>query len=255
MNKLSLPGVTVCAAASVNLPATLAALQACLDQIDFAECLLFTDKPDLSVPPQVRVVPIPRLRSAADYSALILRDLAEHVRTDHCLVVQWDGFVLDSAQWDPSFLEFDYIGARWPQFDDGHDVGNGGFSLRSRKLLEACRDSAFQPSHPEDIAIGRLNRSSLEQRHNIRFASGAVADLFAFERSVGAGPTFGFHGIFNMIPALGADRFWEIYRSLDEPGSAFVDYRLLVTQLSHGQHAWRRRLKMTFDWLKGARPA
>ena len=86
----------------------------------------------------VRVVRIGRLKSASEYSFFVLKALHEYVETQHCLLVQWDGFVTNANAWRPDFLAFDYIGAPWPQFSDGRNVGNGGFSLRSRKLLKAC---------------------------------------------------------------------------------------------------------------------
>jgi hypothetical protein len=244
--RLALPEVTLCAATSVNLAATVSALRRCLEQVDFADCLLLTDA---SVAPGsgIRTIPIPRLSSGRRYSEFVLTHLADFIETPHCLVVQWDGFVLDADQWDPSFLGFDYIGAPWPQFNDGRDVGNGGFSLRSRRLLEACRHPTFRIGHPEDVAIGRTNRTMLEERHGIRFASRDVADRFAFERTGPAESTFGFHGVFNMIPALGADAFWELYESLDEKSSALLDYRLLMSQLRRGQSPRARQLKLTRD--------
>ena len=47
--------------------------------------------------------------------------------------------MLDGAAWRPEFLDYDYIGAVWPHVLDKYNVGNGGFSLRSKALLEACR--------------------------------------------------------------------------------------------------------------------
>ena len=250
MARLELPEVTLCAATSVNIASTVAALQASMDRVDFGEVLLFTDLEPRNLPEGIRVVPIPRLESGPAYSEFLLGGLGDYVRTSHCLVIQWDGFVLDAANWDPEFLDFDYIGAPWPQFTDGHDVGNGGFSLRSRRLLEACRDRRFVASHPEDLAICRLNRPLLELEHGLRFAARATAQRFAFERTPATRPTFGFHGVFNMISAVGPERFWEIYRSLDDPSTAFVDYWPLMRQLGRGPHALRRRLLLTLDRLR-----
>jgi hypothetical protein len=247
---LALPSVTLCAATSVNVPATIAALRRCLDQVAFGDCLLFTDAEGVEAP-GMTIVPIPRMGSAKAYSDFMLRGLASHVRTTHCLVIQWDGFVLDAERWEPAFLDLDYIGAPWPQFGDGHDVGNGGFSLRSRKLLDACRDPDFRPGHPEDLAICRDNRALLETRHGIRFADTIIAERFAFERTSPATPTFGFHGVFNMVTALGADRFWALYLSLDDPRTVLVDYWLVMRQLGSGRHALRRRLRLTLDRLSG----
>ncbi|HET6535453.1 MAG TPA: DUF5672 family protein [Sphingomicrobium sp.] len=250
MPLLDLPSVTLCAATSVNVEATMAAIKASTDQVRFGDVVLFTDSRPQQSPGGVRVVQIAPLRSGADYSNFLLRELAGHIRTDHCLIIQWDGFVLDAEQWDPAFLEYDYIGAPWPQFDDGHDVGNGGFSLRSRRLLEACRCRGFICSHPEDVAIGRLNRDFLERECDILFANREMAARFACERSAPTGPTFGFHGVFNMIPLLGADKFWRIYRGLDERSSVFHDYRLLMRQLGTGRDAARRRLQLALDLLR-----
>ena len=250
MPRLRLPQVTLCAAASVNVQATLWALQHCLDRIDFSECLLFTDAKVTTADPRIRTVPRPGLSSASAYSEFILTRLADFISSSHCLIVQWDGFVIDTACWDRAFLDFDYVGARWPQFHDGHDVGNGGFSLRSRRLLEACTGPDFHPSHPEDVAICRINRDWLESNSAIRFADAATADRFAFERSGPIGPTFGFHGVFNMLPVLGAERFWEIYRSLDDRSTAWADYRLLMKQLGSGEDATRRQVRLSIDRLK-----
>ena len=247
MSRLKLPTVTLCAVSSVNLAPTIGALRACLDQAGFAECLLFTDAEDVTADSAIRTVPIAPLNSSRDYSKFVLRELADHIRTEHCLIVQWDGFILDARQWTSDFLEYDYIGAVWPQFGDGHDVGNGGFSLRSRRLLQACRDPAFREGHPEDVAICRTNRGLLEAGHGIRFADRSIAERFSFERTVPSGPTFGFHGIFNMSDVLGPDRFWQIYSGLDDRRTAFTDYGLLMRQLGGGPDSMARRARLTWD--------
>jgi hypothetical protein len=253
MTVLKLPTVTLCAAASVNVRATVAALSASLDQVEFAQCLLFTHQPVFPIDQRIRVIPIERLESSRAYSDFLLRGLVDHIETEHCLVVQWDGFVIDARQWDPGFLHYDYIGAPWPQFRDGHDVGNGGFSLRSRRLLEVCRDARFRGGHPEDVAICRVNRPFLESVHGLSFANRRAAELFSFERTTPDGSTFGFHGIFNMIPVLGPDRFWQIYRELDDRRTAYNDYRTLMHQLGAGRDVIARRTRLTMDLLFGLR--
>ena len=192
--RLSLPQVTVCAVSSVNVAATLRALEVCVEQIAFADCLLLTDATVQPSHAEIRIVPIAPLASSAAYSDFLLHHLGDHVETSHCLIVQWDGHVLDARRWRPEFLEYDYIGASWPQFDDGHDVGNGGFSLRSRRLIEACLAPEFQPTHPEDLAIGRTNRGWLEEQ-GLRFAPRELADRFAAERGGELATSFGYHGV------------------------------------------------------------
>ena len=245
--RLELPQVTVCAATSVNVKATMRALEACLAQVDFAACKLFTDAP--AEHPDISVVPIPRLNSAAAYSDFMLSQLVDHVETSHCLVVQWDGHVIDAKRWRPEFLDYDYIGASWPQFNDDHDVGNGGFSLRSRRLMEACREGQFQPFHPEDIAIGRANRSWLEER-GMRFAPRALADLFATERSGVLEDSFGYHGVWNMPRALGVEAFWRIYCDLDDRATVRHDFVSILKDVGQGLGGSWRAARMIFDRLK-----
>lgn len=193
---VSLTSVTLCAVDCVTPHLAGAALDRCLQQCDFGEALLLSDQ---SAPTQARWTSITPLRSIGDYNAFMLRQLVEHVRTPYVLVVQWDGFVTDANAWRPEFLHYDYIGARWPWHPAGSDMGNGGFSLRSMRLLETMASPGFQSgADPEDDLICRTNRPYLERAHSIRFAPTEVADRFAYERGEPQRPTFGFHGLFNL---------------------------------------------------------
>ena len=76
-------------------------------------------------------------------------------------------------------------------------VGNGGFSLRSHRLLEALQDPRITLIEAEDTTIGRSFRPLLEGEYGIRFATEALADRFSFEAAYPIGKPFGFHGLFN----------------------------------------------------------
>lgn len=242
----ALPQVTLCAASSVNVMATIRALEASLAQVDVAACKLFTDSPVKPDHPAISVVPITRITSSRAYSDFLLSQMVDYVDTSHCLVVQWDGHVIDGAQWRARFLDYDYIGATWPQFDDGYNVGNGGFSLRSRRLMEACRDPAFHPLHPEDVAIGRVNRGWLESR-GMRFAPRALADLFSTERTGDISASFGYHGAWHMLRVIGKDAFWALYRDLDDRSTIRHDFGAILYQIGKGRGGWRRALRMILD--------
>jgi hypothetical protein len=58
-------------------------------------------------------------------------------------------------------------------------VGNGGFSLRSRRFMEAC-SRIIKIMHPEDHHICRTYRKQLEAE-GMRFAPIEVAERFSFE--------------------------------------------------------------------------
>lgn len=246
--RLSLPQVTVCAVSSVNLAATIRSLEACLAQIAFAEAILFTDADVRPDHPDIKVEPVERLTSSAAYSDFVLTRIVDRVTTSHCLLVQWDGHVIDAKRWRSDFLDYDYVGASWPQFDDGRDVGNGGFSLRSKQLMEACRDPGFAMHHPEDLAIARTNRAWLEAR-GLRFAPRNVADLFAAERAGDPAASFGYHGVFLMPQVLGTEGFWHVYRTLDDRSSLQRDLADLQRSIKNGRHPIVRSLRMTGNWI------
>jgi tetratricopeptide (TPR) repeat protein len=190
----AIPRTTLCCVDCAYYDLAAYALRRTLQTCRFERALFFTDQA-LQVE-GVETIRIPSIRSAAEYSWFMLKELDRYISSDFVLVIQYDGFVLDSSRWTDAFLDYDYIGARW-QFDDGLNVGNGGFSLRSKRLLEALRDEeveADQPA-PEDMIICREYRPYLERRHGIRFAPESLADQFAFETTRPGGPTLGFHGV------------------------------------------------------------
>lgn len=201
---LSLPQVTL-ACVDTRLPRmALDAMMTCMNQVQFGEALLFTS-PDhglTDVPDTIRVIELDNVNSIEAYSRFLLKGMGPYLRTSHMLIVQWDGYVLDPGMWRDAYLDVDYIGAVWPQYDDGHRVGNGGFSLRSRKLLDALASDEIVAGHPEDACIARTWRTLLEQRWGIRFADEGLAHQFAFERDRQTPSSFGFHGLSNMALLL-----------------------------------------------------
>jgi tetratricopeptide (TPR) repeat protein len=194
------PGVTLCIIDTQAHDLATRALDICRAGRPFQEVLFISDRP---YPGEgARTVLTPSLSGRADYSRFVMKDLLAHIRTSHVLLIQWDGYITTPAAWTDAFLDYDYIGARWGHFHDAHNVGNGGFSLRSRRLLEALQDPDFNEFEPEDLKICRQYRPLLESRYGIRFAPPEVADQFAFETTYPKAPTFGFHGLFNMWQCL-----------------------------------------------------
>jgi len=182
---------------------------------NFGKALLLSDRPARG-PLDARVEwrPIRPLQTRNDYSRFLLHDLVDHVDTSHALCVQWDGFVLDGNAWNPAFLDYDYVGAVWPHFRDNRNVGNGGFSLRSKRLLKAAANLPYAGSEAEDVLICRTFRPMLEAL-GIRFAPPEVAQLFAYERAAPTGQEFGFHGSFNLLRYLSGKQATRLFQSLE----------------------------------------
>ena len=116
-----------------------------------------------------RVVRIDPLDSRDAYSQLMLKSLLPHIDTPHALVIQWDGYVVNARAWDPAFLDCDYIGAKWYWHGDGLRIGNGGFSLRSRRLLRALQDPRIELVDAEDATIGRTFPAAARARARYPF--------------------------------------------------------------------------------------
>ena len=216
---LHLPGVTLVCIDTANHALAVRALAQSCAGIRFSRALFLTDRvPDgVSVPDGLDVVSIAPIVSRDAYSNFVLKELLPFVDTDHVLLVQWDGYAVNPGAWDTAFLECDYLGAKWFWHMDAMRVGNGGFSLRSRRLLEALTDPRIELVEAEDTTICRTFRPLLEREHGIRFGSEALADKFAFEAAYPIGMPFGFHGLFN---------FWQVMPAAQLAG--------LVSQFSDG---------------------
>jgi hypothetical protein len=170
----------------------------------------------------VKIGPFRLDRSFNDQLNELTLDLVpKTVDTDFNLVVQADGYAVNAEAWTDLFFAYDYIGASWPNETAERAVGNGGFSMRSRKLYQAildlrrrysledltqkltqndiCEDKFVGHSIPEDNLICKIYRPTLEQQYGIRFAPVELADRFSIETNAGSawfGSSFGFHGHF-----------------------------------------------------------
>lgn len=197
------------------LPQTLEAIEKARQSIRFGDVLFVCDRPaEMPSGQGVRVAKVDALRSREDYSEVVQTQLADLVETSFVMIVQWDGYPTRPANWTDEFLDYDYIGAVWPQFSTDMAVGNGGFSLRSRKLLQACTDPRFKPGHPEDVVICHANRPLLEQ-YGIKFAPPELARRFSYERERKSEKALGFHGLFNMPDEMGIDNFLKFFARVD----------------------------------------
>ena len=182
------------------------AIDKCLSGTQFAKVVLITNLDRVSKKrADIEYVQAPPIKTTKDYSDLLLTGLDQYVEGSHVLVIQWDSFVIHPELWTSSFLTYDYIGAVWPHHPTTA-VGNGGFSLRSVKLLQAMKKPGFVKKHPEDYCICVDNKEFLKQQCDIRIAPTGVAEQFAVERAPWH-PAFGFHGFFNFAYALSDDEF------------------------------------------------
>ncbi len=210
--KRKLETVTLLGIDCVDLARLKQALEICQKEFEFAEVKILSSLPSVNKDKVIKIEPI---NSLEEYSHFVIFELAKYVDTPHVLIVQYDGFILNPQAWDDKYLDYDYIGAPWlvadwsvSNFDfpmkllGQYVVGNGGFSLRSKRLLTLTADLAqkgvLTRYSPEDVAIGVYYRALLEE-NNIKIAPVELAKKFSFESETKDNYAwtnqFGFHGL------------------------------------------------------------
>lgn len=203
--KLLLPEVTLVGADCIDFFRLGKAASICQGNILFGDVKLFTSR---LTKYNENVIEIPEFSNKADYSIFMMKELYKYITTPYIMVIQYDGFVLNPQAWNDEWLKYDYIGAPWEFYSDGMQVGNGGFSLRSKRLHDVLMlDDSIVPindkvikNKEEDHNICRLYRKYLENTHGIKFAPVEIARQFSIE-AWGVHPPgnkysgqFGFHG-------------------------------------------------------------
>lgn len=176
----------------------LRAIRESISRFDFSEVLIFSDNPNKW--PGFSIIQIPKIQNFYEYNNLVINQLYFYLKTDYFVLIQYDGYVLDQSRFSKDFFNYDYIGAPWPWHKD-HNIGNGGFSWRSRRLMEAISTLGYSSknSEPEDDFICRTNRDVLEKKFQYRFASYEVASSFSIEHGLPMCATFGFHGVWHLV--------------------------------------------------------
>jgi hypothetical protein len=214
-----------------------------LDHLDIKKVYWFSDQePAFCCTVPLQHIFIPRIDEADEarcfqkiYSTVMLYQCPNLVLEDFNLIIHADGYAVNQAAWTDEFWNYDYIGAVWKKWTWWCEnlVGNGGFCLRSQKLLGALRTlqlpcdvdeypgSLLEPDWrasqgypkalryvPEDNIICRWYRLRLENEFGIKFAPNALADQFSIERNMESpwlGKSLGFHGKHGVHKFYGAE--------------------------------------------------
>ncbi|MBQ3165551.1 MAG: hypothetical protein IJC02_13670 [Lachnospiraceae bacterium] len=147
IEKLQLPQVTLVAMTSVNVKATIQAMEYSMRGIDFGDAVLITHKKPFGLPKTIRYSHTSKLTNIDDFNYKMVYELGDHIKTDYALIVHADGFVVHPEMWRDEFLDYDYIGAPWPLPKEGDTttyrdiygnicrVGNSA-GIRSKRLMD-----------------------------------------------------------------------------------------------------------------------
>ena len=183
--RLQLPEVTLMAMTSVKVMETVKAMKYSMREIDFGDAVFISDKKPIYLPQNIRFSHTSRLNNIDDFNYKMIYELTEHIHTDYVMIVHYDGFVVHPECWKEEFLDYDYIGAPWP---DPHDdftyrdingnlqrVGNS-VGIRSKRLLDFPNVAKlpFEADHGYFHEDGFL---CVKNRHLVEAAGMKIAPL------------------------------------------------------------------------------
>ena len=213
MPNLNLNNVTLVSIDDVDPVLCSKIMNSLTSRIQFAEAKLFTSTKELPINRSlVHNVDRP-IRSLEDYSDFLINHVHKHIDSPFVMFMQRDGYPVNPDAWTDEFFDYDYVGAPWTSVPPyaravdcptGKCVGNGGFSLRSRALMQEVSTYGYNPydmkyvedvnnkGNNEDVYVCREVRDTLEAK-GFKFAPTELASFFSVENSIYTAQ-FGFHG-------------------------------------------------------------
>jgi len=205
-----LPDITYC---GIDGRISEFAIKMLIRHAEFAARYFKFHKIVILTPPQnhirhdlVQFISIDPIGSLQDYNNFCIKELHKHIDSKFCLLFQWDGCIANPHLWSNEFLDYDYIGAPWPldgwlrgyPCRENGIVGNGGFSLRSFKLLQECSDLQIDKKINEDVTISLIYRQYFLSK-GFKFPKLDIGKRFAIETAWDdhdkLETSFGFHSI------------------------------------------------------------
>jgi hypothetical protein len=205
---INLPNITIVVVDTITADQALKAIKYSCREIEFGAKKLITSQ-DIQ-DNDVEIIKCEPL-NYFEFSHFCVYRLHEYIDTEFALLIHPDGYVVNPSQWTDEFLQYDYIGAIWPlphdsfSFRDDAGViqrmGNGGFTLRSKKLLSLASElnipwQSYHGFYNEDGFYCVYHRKTYE-KHGCKYAPLEIAAKFSHESHVpeneGIIP-FGFHG-------------------------------------------------------------
>lgn len=153
---------------------------------------------------------IDNCNSYNDYINYRIKYSSDWFDTDFALFVEFDSTIINENAWNDDFFNYDCIGAPWLAYDFIRKnyyrhpgdrnmlVGNGGFTLRSKKLCDIIKEkyAALTPVHEnEDVFVCQNKRDELESL-GIKFAPYEIANKFAVENQKYDGQFGVHHGLY-----------------------------------------------------------
>jgi hypothetical protein len=202
---ISIPDVTLVIAETRAHDLSRITVNDIISKINFGGgILIYTDDCERLAVPGARYIKVADWSNKIAAGSFYYTEAAREITTSHALLMEWDAGACKPDMWRDEFLQYDYIGAPWEwRVKQGTAVGNGGFALVTKRLVDFCHDNQFKIPTDMDISVHR--RRELETRGGFKWAPENVARDFAYEGWTPRGSTvrtdrpnsFGYHSVCN----------------------------------------------------------
>ena len=207
--KIKIPNLTLTAVDCTNrINGTISALVEGSKNIDFGAVMLIShEKPD-NLPDFIQFKECKKINNIDDFNYFMFLELGDYIQTSHCLYIQDHARILDYALWNDDWLQYDYGGAPWRIVENAYmandgtrsRVGNGGFSLRSKLIMDAPKKLGLelkqeQSFFNEDGNLCCYHRKELN-KYGMKYMPLEQAIHFSFETPMQENylvKSFGYH--------------------------------------------------------------
>lgn len=193
-----LPNIDLISVNCVNPEQSVKALLYSSKHIEFGSIKLLAHYKPNNLTSDIEYIEIPP-QTHTSMNWFHLNKLPNYINNEFMLSIHDDGFIINPHLWLDEFLNYDYIGAPWPQSEwcQKNRVGNGGFVLKSKKFLEIESSIPYTLLH-NDVVVTNIYYDHFTQ-FGCKYADLNLASKFSLELEIpectfDLSNTFGFHG-------------------------------------------------------------
>ena len=215
---IKVPDVTLIAIDCTDrIRGTIEALNTCVKSMEFGDVVLLRHEKPNDLPSFITHKEIKEIKNIDAYNSFIFLELYKYFDTSHVLLCQDHAYIINPEMWDDEWLKWDYIGSPWAIVPNAYTanngersrVGNGGFSIRSKKICRlpsekgwGLREERGFKNEDGQICCYWKKEMLIE---GVKYAPLEVAVKFGYEKPMeennyGNVKAFGFH---RNLPNLG----------------------------------------------------
>jgi len=208
--KIKVPDITLVATDCTNkINETVKVLIDSSEKMDFGAIKLLSHQKLDNLPEYIQFEEIDKLDTINKYNYFMFIELGNHIQTSYAMTIQHDAGILHPELFDKNWLNFDYLGAPWKIVENSYmanngeraRVGNGGFSLRSKLLMNIPKKHAWSLRQEQGYANEDGNVCCYWRKEllelGIKYSPVEVAAHFSYENPVpenqGIKKFFGYH--------------------------------------------------------------